>query len=79
MLDTIRGNSASSLNGSLDNAGGDAKALVKDAQSLLNAAAALTGTKADERCWMLRWARPARRRIKQWSRAANWRARPMSM
>jgi ElaB/YqjD/DUF883 family membrane-anchored ribosome-binding protein len=48
MLDTIRGNSASSLNGSLDNAGGDAKALVKDAQSLLNAAAALTGTKADE-------------------------------
>jgi ElaB/YqjD/DUF883 family membrane-anchored ribosome-binding protein len=50
MLDTIsRGNgSASSLNGKMDHAGTDVKALVKDAQSLLTAAAALTGTKADE-------------------------------
>jgi ElaB/YqjD/DUF883 family membrane-anchored ribosome-binding protein len=50
MLDTIsRGNgSASSLNGSLNNANTDVKALVKDAQALLTAAASLTGTKADE-------------------------------
>jgi ElaB/YqjD/DUF883 family membrane-anchored ribosome-binding protein len=50
MLDTIsRGNgSASSLNGKMDNAGTDVKALVKDAQSLLTAAASLTGTKAEE-------------------------------
>jgi ElaB/YqjD/DUF883 family membrane-anchored ribosome-binding protein len=50
MLDTIsRGNtSASKLNGKLDDAGADMKTLVKDAQSLLNAAASLTGTKADE-------------------------------
>jgi ElaB/YqjD/DUF883 family membrane-anchored ribosome-binding protein len=49
MLDTIsRATGKSSLNGSMDRAGTDATALVKDAQSLLTAAAALTGTKADE-------------------------------
>lgn len=50
MLDTItRANgSASSLNGSANAAGTDVKALVRDAQDLLTAAAALTGTKADE-------------------------------
>jgi len=49
MLDTIRPNgSTSSINGKLDNANTDVKALVRDAQSLLTAAAALTGTKADE-------------------------------
>jgi ElaB/YqjD/DUF883 family membrane-anchored ribosome-binding protein len=48
MLDnTTRGN-ASTINGSIDNAGTDVKALVKDAQTLLTAAAALTGEKADE-------------------------------
>lgn len=50
MLDTItRGNgSASSLNGKMNDAGDDVKGLVKDAQALLNAAASLTGKKADE-------------------------------
>jgi ElaB/YqjD/DUF883 family membrane-anchored ribosome-binding protein len=50
MLDTIRrGNgSASSLNGKLDDTGTDMQTLVKDAQSLLTAAASLTGVKADE-------------------------------
>jgi ElaB/YqjD/DUF883 family membrane-anchored ribosome-binding protein len=50
MLDTIsRSNgSASNINGKMDDAGTDMKALVKDAQSLLTAAASLTGTKADE-------------------------------
>ena len=50
MLDTIRrGNaSPSSFNGKLDDTGTDMQTLVKDAQSLLTAAAALTGTKADE-------------------------------
>jgi ElaB/YqjD/DUF883 family membrane-anchored ribosome-binding protein len=50
MLDTIsRGNgSAANINGKMDDAGTDMKALVKDAQSLLTAAASLTGTKADE-------------------------------
>lgn len=50
MLDTIsRGNgSASSLNGSLNDASADVKGLVKDAQALLTAAASLTGKKADE-------------------------------
>jgi ElaB/YqjD/DUF883 family membrane-anchored ribosome-binding protein len=50
MLDTIsRSNgSASNVNGKIDDAGTDMKALVKDAQSLLTAAASLTGTKADE-------------------------------
>jgi ElaB/YqjD/DUF883 family membrane-anchored ribosome-binding protein len=49
MLDTIRRNgNASNLNGKLDEAGADMNTLVKDAQSLLTAAASLTGTKADE-------------------------------
>jgi ElaB/YqjD/DUF883 family membrane-anchored ribosome-binding protein len=50
MLDTIsRGNgSASKLNGKLDDAATDMQTLVKDAQSLLTAAASLTGVKADE-------------------------------
>jgi ElaB/YqjD/DUF883 family membrane-anchored ribosome-binding protein len=50
MLDTIRrGNaSASSFNGKLDDTGTDMQTLVKDAQSLLTAAASLTGVKADE-------------------------------
>jgi ElaB/YqjD/DUF883 family membrane-anchored ribosome-binding protein len=50
MLDTTtRANgSTSSFNGSANNASADMKALVKDAQSLLTAAAALTGEKAEE-------------------------------
>ena len=50
MLDTIRraNGTASSVNGSARDAGNDMKALVRDAQSLLSAAAALTGNKADE-------------------------------
>jgi ElaB/YqjD/DUF883 family membrane-anchored ribosome-binding protein len=50
MLDTTtRSNgSTSSLNGAMNQAGADMKALVRDAQSLLTAAAALTGIKADE-------------------------------
>jgi ElaB/YqjD/DUF883 family membrane-anchored ribosome-binding protein len=50
MLDTIRrsNGSASSINGKLDDAGTDMQTLVKDAQSLLTAAASLTGVKADE-------------------------------
>jgi ElaB/YqjD/DUF883 family membrane-anchored ribosome-binding protein len=51
MLDTTT-RTANGANTSLDNsmhaASGDVKALVKDAQSLLTAAAALTGEKADE-------------------------------
>jgi ElaB/YqjD/DUF883 family membrane-anchored ribosome-binding protein len=50
MLDTIsRGNgSASKFNDKMDDTGTDMSTLVKDAQSLLTAAASLTGTKADE-------------------------------
>ena len=49
MLDTLsRAKSASDLNGSVNDAGTDVKGLVKDAQALLTAAAALTGKKADE-------------------------------
>src|SRR5690242_13197029 len=56
MLDSIRATAnnarakadAASMNGSMNDAGADMKALVKDAQSLLTAAASLTGTKADE-------------------------------
>ena len=49
MLDSIRANAnASQLNGAANNANTDVKALVKDAQSLLSAAASLTGNKADE-------------------------------
>jgi ElaB/YqjD/DUF883 family membrane-anchored ribosome-binding protein len=39
---------ASNVNGALSNAQADVKTLVKDAQSLLTAAAALTGEKAEE-------------------------------
>jgi len=56
MLDSIRANAnsvrakanAADIDDKLDDAGTDMKALVKDAQSLLTAAASLTGTKADE-------------------------------
>jgi ElaB/YqjD/DUF883 family membrane-anchored ribosome-binding protein len=50
MIDTTtRANgSTSALNGSMNNASTDMKALVKDAQSLLTAAAALTGEKAED-------------------------------
>jgi ElaB/YqjD/DUF883 family membrane-anchored ribosome-binding protein len=50
MIDTTtRANgSTSALNGSMNNASTDMKALVKDAQSLLTAAAGLTGEKAEE-------------------------------
>jgi ElaB/YqjD/DUF883 family membrane-anchored ribosome-binding protein len=56
MLESLRANAnaaranvnAASANGSLDDAATDVKALVKDAQSLLTAAGALTGNKADE-------------------------------
>jgi ElaB/YqjD/DUF883 family membrane-anchored ribosome-binding protein len=56
MLDSIRASAsnvrakatAASMDGNLNDAGTDMKALVKDAQSLLTAAASLTGIKADE-------------------------------
>ena len=49
MLNNIRATAnEAAVNGKLDDANNDVKALVKDAQSLLTAAAALTGTKADE-------------------------------
>lgn len=49
MLESIRANAnASQLNGAANNSASDVKALVKDAQSLLSAAASLTGNKADE-------------------------------
>jgi ElaB/YqjD/DUF883 family membrane-anchored ribosome-binding protein len=50
MLDTTSrsSGSASSLNGHMKDSGSDVKALVRDAQGLLSAAAALTGDKADE-------------------------------
>jgi ElaB/YqjD/DUF883 family membrane-anchored ribosome-binding protein len=56
MLDSIRANTdavrakanAASMNDKLDDAGADMKTLVKDAQSLLTAAASLSGAKADE-------------------------------
>jgi len=49
MLNNIRATAnEAAVNGKLDDANTDVKALVKDAQSLLTAAAALTGTKADE-------------------------------
>jgi ElaB/YqjD/DUF883 family membrane-anchored ribosome-binding protein len=50
MLDTTSraGGNASTLNGSARDAGNDMKALVRDAQSLLSAATALTGNKAEE-------------------------------
>jgi len=49
MLNNIRATAnEAAVNGKLDDATTDVKALVKDAQSLLTAAAALTGTKADD-------------------------------
>lgn len=51
MLDTntTRGNgSAASFNGASNTVQGDVKSLVRDAQSLLHAAATLTGEKADD-------------------------------
>jgi ElaB/YqjD/DUF883 family membrane-anchored ribosome-binding protein len=49
MLDTTRLNANTrSINSGLNDAGTDVKALVRDAQSLLTAAAALTGEKAEE-------------------------------
>jgi ElaB/YqjD/DUF883 family membrane-anchored ribosome-binding protein len=49
MLESIRANAnATQLNGAANNASSDMKSLVKDAQSLLSAAASLTGNKADE-------------------------------
>jgi len=49
MLNNIRATAnEAAVNGKLDDANNDVKALVKDAQSLLTAAAALTGTKADD-------------------------------
>jgi ElaB/YqjD/DUF883 family membrane-anchored ribosome-binding protein len=53
MLDTnttrpSNGSAASTLNGNLGNVQSDVKTLVRDAQALLTAAAALTGEKADE-------------------------------
>jgi len=56
MLDSIRANAnavrgkaaAASIDGKLDDAATDMQTLVQDAQSLLTAAASLTGVKADE-------------------------------
>ncbi len=49
MLDTnTRSNGASALNGNVNAVTTDVKTLVKDAQSLLTAAAALTGEKAED-------------------------------
>lgn len=50
MLDnnTNRSSTAANLNGTLATAQSDVKTLVKDAQALLTAAAALTGEKAEE-------------------------------
>lgn len=50
MLDTNTrtGNGAATLNGNVNTVQTDVKTLVKDAQTLLTAAAALTGEKADE-------------------------------
>ncbi len=48
MLDNTRNAAADTVNGAFNNAQADVKTLVKDAQTLLTAAAALTGEKADE-------------------------------
>ena len=48
MLDTNTRTSNSSLNGNMNAVQTDVKTLVKDAQALLTAAAALTGEKAEE-------------------------------
>ncbi|MBC7686023.1 MAG: DUF883 domain-containing protein [Bdellovibrionales bacterium] len=47
MLNTTN-NGAGNLNGNMNTVGTDVKTLVKDAQTLLTAAAALTGEKAEE-------------------------------
>ncbi|MES2019256.1 MAG: DUF883 family protein [Pseudomonadota bacterium] len=47
-ITTRSGNGAASLNGNVNAVQTDIKTLVKDAQTLLTAAAALTGEKADE-------------------------------
>ena len=47
MLDTNNRTNTTNLNGSLDNVQTDAKQLMRDAQAVLTAAAALTGEKAD--------------------------------
>lgn len=50
MLDTNthRGNGGTTINGATNAVQGDVKTLVRDAQSLLHAAATLTGEKADD-------------------------------
>lgn len=48
MLNTTTGTSASNLNGNLNTVQTDVKTLVGDAQTLLTAAAALTGEKAED-------------------------------
>ena len=48
MLDTTTRGSTPSIDSSLNTASADMKVLVKDAQALLTAAAAMTGEKADE-------------------------------
>ncbi len=48
MMNTPTTNGSSNLNGNINQVGTDVKTLVKDAQTLLTAAAALTGEKAEE-------------------------------
>ncbi len=48
MMNTPNTNGSNNLNGTMNQVGTDVKTLVKDAQTLLTAAAALTGEKADE-------------------------------
>ena len=48
MLNTPTTNGSSNLNGNMNTVTTDVKTLVKDAQTLLTAAAALTGEKAEE-------------------------------
>lgn len=48
MLNTTTNNGAGNLNGNMNAVQADVKTLVKDAQTLLTAAAALTGEKAEE-------------------------------
>lgn len=48
MIDNTTRSTANTVNGAISNAQTDVKTLVKDAQTLLTAAAALTGEKAEE-------------------------------
>lgn len=48
MLDTTIRGSSSSFNGAMRDAGADMKALVRDAQAMLTAAASMSGDKAEE-------------------------------